>query len=103
MKNITPQELNALLRRGGDAITLIDVRTPEEYSAGHIAGSRNIPLNLISGALAELKNNAGTVYVNCAAGGRSMQACEILTQNGIDAVNLVGGITAWASEGFEIV
>ena len=101
MKNISPQDLHTLPRRG-DAITLIDVRTPEEYSTGHIAGSRNIPLNLVSGALTELKN-AGTVYVNCAAGGRSMQACEILTQSGIDAVNLVGGIAAWASEGFEVV
>ena len=101
MKNITPQELHTLLQRG-DTITLIDVRTPEEYSAGHIAGSKNIPLSSIAGELAELKN-VGTVYVNCAAGGRSMQACGILTQNDVDAVNLVGGIAAWASEGFEVV
>ncbi len=101
MKNITPQELTTILQRG-EGITLIDVRTPEEYSAGHIAGSRNIPLSSITAAIAELKG-VGTVYVNCAAGGRSMQACDILARDGVDVVNLSGGISAWMQGGFDVV
>ena len=65
---------------------VVDVRTPEEYSGGHVAGSINIPLNEVPHRLEELKIMSNIVLC-CASGGRSMQACMYLKQNGIDSMD----------------
>ena len=67
---------------------LLDVRTPEEYAAGHVPGSRNIPLDRVGEA--ELDREA-PLFVYCRSGARSGQACSTLRERGYDATN-IGGI-----------
>ena len=73
-----------------DKTVIIDVRTPQEFMGGHVAGSLNIPLNEIPLRLDELKDMKQIVLC-CASGGRSGQATMFLKQNGIECSN--GG--AW--------
>ncbi len=73
---------------------LLDVRTPEEYASGHVPGSRNIPLDRVGSA--ELDRDA-PLFVYCRSGGRSGQACAILTRRGFAAVN-IGGILSYHGE-----
>jgi rhodanese-related sulfurtransferase len=98
MKSVTPEELDKLLHDDDTDEVVIDVRTPAEYEGGHIDGAENTPLSTIDEAVDHLKS-IGTVYVNCASGMRSTQACEKLSQYGINVVNLEGGLTAWEHAG----
>lgn len=75
---------------------LVDVRSPEEYAAGHIAGARNIPVGSLSARLAELgPPEKTTVVVYCHSGGRSTQASRVLRDAGFRAVHNLGGMSAW--------
>lgn len=66
---------------------LVDVRTPAEFSAGHVKGSVNIPLDKLSNQLGKFKNKKNIV-VFCQSGGRSHQAKVILERNGhTDVIN----------------
>jgi rhodanese-related sulfurtransferase len=97
---ISVTELRARLAHGG--VVLIDVREPDEFEIGHIEGARNIPLHALEGFLHEL-HGKGEVLLYCRSGGRSARATEALTEVGISALNVSGGIQAWEREGFEIV
>lgn len=84
-----------------DAVQVLDVREPDEYSGplGHIRGARLIPLGELAGRTDELDKNRPIVAV-CRAGGRSAQATLILQQAGFDKVaNLSGGMLRWRAEG----
>ena len=72
---------------------IIDVRTPDEFSGGHIKGSKNIPLNILPTKIDEIKKLDKPVIACCASGMRSAQATSILKSNGIDVMN--GG--SWSS------
>jgi len=91
-EDYTPQEVAQLAADGG--IQLVDVRQPHEHEAGHIAGSRLIPLQ-------ELAQEAGTidpsvpVILYCRSGGRSAMATEALSAAGYDAHNMLGGMLEW--------
>ena len=69
---------------------LVDARTPGEYSRGHAAGFKNIPLDEIRDRLNEIDVNK-PVYVMCQSGLRSYIACRILTQYGYECYNFSGG------------
>ncbi len=79
MKNI-----EELIKTG--KATIIDVRTPEEFMGGHVAGSINIPLNEIPDKLDELKEMENIVLC-CASGNRSGRASMFLKQNKIDCLD----------------
>ena len=81
-------EVAALPRDG--SVTLLDVRNPGEYEAGHIDGAINIALDGMREHLGEL-DKSKPVYVNCFSGMRSYIACRILAGNGFDVYNLSGG------------
>ena len=81
-------EVSALPRDG--SVTLLDVRNPGEYEAGHIDGAINIALDGMREHLGEL-DKSKPVYVNCFSGMRSYIACRILAGNGFDVYNLSGG------------
>jgi rhodanese-related sulfurtransferase len=66
---------------------IIDVRTPEEYKAGHIPGSRNIPLDQIGAKAAELKKAGKPVITVCRSGSRSGMAKARLSSAGIEVYN----------------
>ncbi|MBF4473225.1 MULTISPECIES: rhodanese-like domain-containing protein [Flavobacterium] len=67
--------------------SIVDVRTRQEYSGGHAAGSINIPLNEIQDRLEEIQNLESPLILCCASGNRSGQAQHYLSQKGIDCYN----------------
>jgi rhodanese-related sulfurtransferase len=84
------------------ALTVLDVREDYEWDAGHIGESLHIPLMQIPARLTELPPD-NQVLVVCKVGARSAQASAYLQAQGIDAVNLVGGLVAWARAGRPLV
>jgi len=77
----------------------IDVRTPEEYAAGYIAGAENLPLaNLQSGQLPDVSKDT-KVYVYCRSGNRSAQAKSVLESAGHTNVIDLGGLEQVVSIG----
>ncbi len=65
---------------------VVDVRTPGEFSMGHVSGSINIPLNELADRMNELKTISGKIILCCASGNRSGQAHLYLLQNGFTEV-----------------
>ncbi len=90
---IEVEELERLRDDGG--VTLLDVRSPEEYEIAHIEGSRLIPLDELADRLGEL-DTAERLVVHCHHGPRSLRATQLLREMGYEAVNLAGGINAWS-------
>ena len=75
-------DLGELIRNGAQ---IIDVRTPGEFSGGHVKGSVNIPLNMLSRRLSKLKKDK-PVITCCASGLRSASAKSLLKSNGFAVV-----------------
>ena len=82
-------EEDETLPRDG-SITLLDTRTPMEYSMGHVKGFINIPVDELRERIGEL-DRSKPVYVICQSGLRSYIACRILAGNGFDCYNFSGG------------
>ncbi|MGD9562187.1 MAG: rhodanese-like domain-containing protein [Pyrinomonadaceae bacterium] len=77
----------------------IDVRTPEEYAAGHANRTRNIPLDELMENLDLIDKNE-PVYLICATGRRSMEAAKLLNEAGYPrTVTIAGGTAAWEKAG----
>lgn len=86
----------------GESVRLLDIRTPGEVTQGAIPGYEHIPMHLIPLRLTDLPRDQEFI-VYCRSGARSYHACMFLMQQGYTrAVNLRGGIMAWARHGFEI-
>ena len=81
---------------------LLDVRTPEEYSMGHIKGAHLIPLQELENRLDEIPKDQ-KILVYCRTGHRSAIASEILAKAGFEILNMEGGIVEWISKGYEVV
>ena len=77
---------------------LLDVRTPQEYGAGHIPGSQNVPLQILdtSGTMTAPKDTP--VFAYCYSGSRGWQAVRMLTRMGYSRAKNIGGITAYTGE-----
>ena len=88
---ISAEDLATRLETGAQ---VIDVREPDEWDEAHLAGSYLIPLGQVVDRLDEIATGP-SVYVICRSGVRSANACEYLRVQGIDAVNVTGGILAW--------
>lgn len=98
-KKITARELISVVEADDEPVTLIDVRTPEEYGQGHIPGAILVPLDTIKD-LKKLPGSDGRVIIYCRSGKRSLAAIGILADKGITAVEeLEGGINAWKEAG----
>lgn len=82
------EDADSLPRDG--SVTLLDVRTPGEYSRGHIEGFKNIPVDELREHLEEIEKNK-PVYVICQSGLRSYIATCILEGSGYEAYNFSGG------------
>jgi len=94
-RDVQPAEALALYD-GSPALVVVDVRTREEYASGHIPRARLIPLDELEHRLGELPPRDAPILVHCAAGGRSVAACETLGRHGYTRLlNLVGGFHAW--------
>lgn len=80
-----------------DDVQLVDVRTPEEYASGHIAGAKNIDVydrDFMDTASKSL-DKSKPVAVYCRSGKRSSEAARKLSEKGYNVTNLNGGIMAW--------
>lgn len=85
-----------------EGATLLDVREDDEWRAGHAEGALHIPMSEIPARLDELPED-GDLVVVCRSGGRSARVVAWLGQHGYDAVNLDGGMGAWADAGLPMV
>lgn len=84
-------------------ITLVDVRTPEEYAEGHIGESVLVPLQELQEQLEKIPDKTKTIYVYCRRGVRGVQAVEVLKNLGYtDVRNMLGGIEAWMLKNYSI-
>ena len=83
-----PEDVDALPRDG--SATLLDVRTPGEYAAGHAEGFVNLPVDDLREHLAEIPADK-PVYLICQSALRSYIACRILSQHGLRCSHLSGG------------
>jgi len=93
---VQPAEVAARLAEGW---ILLDVRTDEEWAGGRIAGSVHIPMDQLMQRLGEVN---GRVVCVCAVGARSARVAQFLNSQGREAVNLDGGIFAWANSGLPV-
>jgi rhodanese-related sulfurtransferase len=89
----------ALVQAGA---VLLDVREPGEWSAGHAPQATSIPMGEVHQRRDELSRDTRIVVV-CRSGGRSAAITDALRAHGRDAVNLTGGMCAWAAAGLPVL
>ncbi len=98
IRKLHPRELNELMAASPSGLVIIDVREPNEFAMGHLAGARNIPVNDVAARIAEIPVDRIAVFM-CRGGGRSLAACNAAVSAGINApIQLEGGLLAWARE-----
>lgn len=101
-QELTPSEFQRIAALGTHQ--LIDVRTPQEFSTGHIAGAINIDWTAANYEASFSRIDASRpVLLYCHSGGRSEQALEHLVGKGYRVQHLEGGIAAWRKAGFVVV
>ena len=81
--------------RKEDNAVLLDVRTEEEFSEGHIEGSLNLPSGEIDRVAALITDKSTPIYVYCRSGNRSARAAAYLKGNGYTSVYDIGGILSY--------
>lgn len=100
--HISPAQLAELL--SNSAAQLIDVRDHHEWAAGHVDGSRSVPLEqLRADPERELAPGAPIIFI-CARGSRSLTAAKLAERLGYETIyNVEGGTAAWARAGLPLV
>lgn len=100
-ERVSPQQLRSLMMGaagGNAAVSVVDVREPGEFTAGHLTGAVNIPLGDLARRIAEIPRQAPVVFV-CRSGVRSLTAAAIGSDGGLqDVADLEGGMLAWAAQ-----
>jgi rhodanese-related sulfurtransferase len=102
---LAPAAADALLQNPPGGLVILDVRTPEEFAAGHIAGAVELDLQgaTFESDVAELDPET-PYFVYCHTDNRSGQAVAYLQQQGFSSLyELTGGIAAWQAEGLPVV
>lgn len=96
--SLPPTEAAALIDAGAP---VIDVRDDDEFEAGHIPQARHVPFERLSEAAEGLPEEGRVLFV-CRTGDRSGAAADAFAASGYDAVNIEGGLEAWAGEGLPL-
>lgn len=103
-EGMEPVDRDALLQRVHDRlVTVLDVRPPEEYAAGHVPGAISIPLEELEGRLAELPKS-GEIVAYCRGPYcvLAVMAVETLRENGYHAVRMAEGMPEWRELGLPV-
>lgn len=84
-------------------VTILDVREPGEWEAGHIPGAKHIPRGVLEyQAATELPDRDARIITHCASGGRGSLAAKTLGVMGYtNAANMEGGMSAWREMGYD--
>jgi rhodanese-related sulfurtransferase len=100
---VTPLQATQIINQG--KCLILDVRSAEQFAAGHIREAKNIPLKELSNRLSELeKFKARPVVVVCDKGLQSSKATSQLKKAGFaEAVSLLGGLEDWQKQGLPTV
>jgi len=99
---VQPNDLARRLR--GDATTVVDVRTDDEYRAGHIEGAVHVMGGWLPEPLDRLPDRDRPIAVICGSGYRSTVVASVLQRCGYtDVWNVPGGMTAWEQAGLPVV
>jgi rhodanese-related sulfurtransferase len=101
-RRATALQVTQLINRG--KTTVIDVRSADEFSGGHLRDAKNIPLADLGNRIGELdKSKNRTVVVVCQSGARSGKAVRQLAAAGFgDVWSLDGGVAAWQAAGLPL-
>ena len=91
MKEITFNNFYQLYQK--ESLSVLDVREVEEFETLHLEGARNLPLSQLADAYEQL-DKTQPYYVICKSGIRSARACQFLTEQGYEVVNVQGGMDA---------
>jgi rhodanese-related sulfurtransferase len=92
------------LMENDDNVTLLDVRSIEEFKSHHVRDAQLIPLGELENNLEKLKDHKNKkILVYCQTGRRSVSASRILENNNFTPINIKGGIIAMKHVGFEMV
>jgi phage shock protein E len=103
IKKVDPVEFSEVVKQPG--VITLDVRTPEEFNAGHIANAININLegSDFTSEVSKLDMNA-TIAVYCRSGNRSGVATEQMAELGfVDMYDMQGGILEWEAVGGQVI
>ena len=98
---VSPTEASKLIESGD--VEVVDVRTPEEYAAGHVEGATPIDFYApdFADRVAELDHGKEYV-VYCRTGHRSAQAAALMADQGLAVDDVDGGIVAWQAAGLPL-
>jgi rhodanese-related sulfurtransferase len=92
------------LRRKGEKVVLIDVRTPAEFGEVHVDFAHNIPLDRLDAKAVTALSGGRPAYFVCKSGGRSQKACEKMLAAGLkDVISVEGGTAACEAAGVPVV
>ena len=91
MKEITFNDFYQLYQT--ESLSVLDVREVEEFAALHLEGARNLPLSQLADTYDQL-DKSQSYYVICKSGKRSARACQFLSEQGYDVINVQDGMDA---------
>ena len=103
-KTLTPQQAKQRMEQNeqNDKIVVLDVRTQEEFAAGHIPGAVLLPVDLIEAKSEEvakvLPDKDAEILVYCRSGKRAHRASQALADMGYTNIEHIGGIMDWPYE-----
>jgi phage shock protein E len=97
---IAPDKLVERIEKQDANVLILDVRTPEEFAAGHVPGAKNIPHDQLPSRLAELAGAKDKdIVVYCRSGRRSEMAIDTLSSQGFERLlHLEGDMIRWERE-----
>jgi rhodanese-related sulfurtransferase len=98
-RQIAPERVSELADSG--EAQLVDVRLPEEWEAGHVAGATHIPIDSLSSRAGEI-DRSKRVVLYCRSGDRSGGAADALAASGWDVTSMEGGLVAWVEQGLPL-
>jgi rhodanese-related sulfurtransferase len=99
LPSISPQALLERQAKGDASVFVLDVRTPQEFAAGHVPGAVNVPYDQVASQLAQIPKDKDVVLY-CKSGRRAGLAADVLAANGYTKLeHLQGDIQAWLQDG----